>query len=239
MDSSDFNITLDIHDMSSPVSLNVKQGDSSRRICVNLMENGVPYKIDPDCSAVFSGRKPDGNVVWNSCSIEGNRIIYEITPQTTVVAGIMPCQIRLYGAGNNLISSPDFTLIVDSTVVNNDEIVSTNEITALTELVCEATALIKKLELNASMKVVEISLSADNWIGESAPYAQVVAIDGVTERSAVDLRPSVEQLSIFYEKDLTFVTENEDGVVTVYAIGDKPLNDYVIQATVTETEEIT
>ena len=42
MDSSDFNITLDIHDMSSPVSLNVKQGDSSRRICVNLMENGVP-----------------------------------------------------------------------------------------------------------------------------------------------------------------------------------------------------
>lgn len=81
-------------------------------------------------------------------------------------------------------------------------------------------------------------LGSINWIGESAPYAQVVAIDGVTEWSAVDLRPSVEQLSIFYEKDLTFVTENEDGVVTVYAIGDKPLNDYVIQATVTETEEI-
>ena len=44
----------------------------------------------------------------------------------------------------------------------------------------------------------------------------------------------MEQLAIFYNKDLTFVTENEDGVVTVYAIGQKPTNDYTIQATITE-----
>jgi hypothetical protein len=48
------------------------------------------------------------------------------------------------------------------------------------------------------------------------------------------LTPSAEQLAIFHEKDLAFVTENVDGVVTIYAIGDKPLNDYVIQATLTE-----
>jgi hypothetical protein len=50
----------------------------------------------------------------------------------------------------------------------------------------------------------------------------------------VDLTPSVEQLTIFHDKDLAFVTENEDGTVTVYAIGQKPENDYTIQATIKE-----
>lgn len=84
----------------------------------------------------------------------------------------------------------------------------------------------------ASIGVVE--LLADNWVGSDNLYAQVVDIDGVTEFSQVDLTPSVEQLVVFYEKDLTFVTENDGGVVTVYAIGQKPINDYTIQVTITE-----
>jgi hypothetical protein len=44
----------------------------------------------------------------------------------------------------------------------------------------------------------------------------------------------VEQLAIFHSKDVAFVTENEDGVVTVFAIGDKPALDYTMQAQITE-----
>lgn len=80
----------------------------------------------------------------------------------------------------------------------------------------------------------EVTLIAERWEGSGNLYHQVVDIDGVTENSQVDLTPSVEQLVIFYEKDLTFVTENDDGVVTVYAIGQKPTNDYSIQVTITE-----
>ena len=87
-----------------------------------------------------------------------------------------------------------------------------------------------------SAKIANVNLLAANWIGEASPYAQIVEIDGVTENSQVDLTPSVEQLLIFYEKDLGFVTENEDGVVTIYAIGQKPENDYVMQVTITEVE---
>lgn len=79
-----------------------------------------------------------------------------------------------------------------------------------------------------------VELLADKWLGSDNLYYQVVSIEGVTENSQVDLTPSVEQLVIFYEKDLTFVTENEGGVVTVYAIGQKPANDYVVQVTITE-----
>jgi hypothetical protein len=86
-------------------------------------------------------------------------------------------------------------------------------------------------------KIVTISLPAESWNGDSSPYSQTFeagAISGVSEMSKVDLQPSTEQLEIFHEKDLAFVAENEDGIVTVFCIGQKPVNDYVIQATVTE-----
>jgi hypothetical protein len=85
-----------------------------------------------------------------------------------------------------------------------------------------------------SAMIGEVTLLANKWVGEESPYSQVVEVAGVTKNSQVDLTPSVEQLDTFYEKDLAFVTENDDGVVTVYAIGDKPANDYTIQVTITE-----
>lgn len=83
-------------------------------------------------------------------------------------------------------------------------------------------------------KIAYIELLSANWVGDTSPYSQVVEIEGITPYSQVDLTPSIAQLVIFYEKDLGFVTENEDGIVTVYAIGQKPENDYTIQVTITE-----
>lgn len=85
-----------------------------------------------------------------------------------------------------------------------------------------------------SSRVGEITLLASKWNGSASPYSQVVSVAGVTKNSQVDLTPSVEQLSVFYHKDLAFVTENNNGVVTVYAIGQKPEHDYTIQVTMTE-----
>lgn len=84
-------------------------------------------------------------------------------------------------------------------------------------------------------KIVDVELLAANWVDEEEHlYSQVVEMEGITAYSQVDLTPSKEQLAIFYEKDVAFVTENEDGVVTVFAIGEKPQNDYTIQATIVE-----
>lgn len=90
------------------------------------------------------------------------------------------------------------------------------------------------MENTVGAKVGEVTLLAAKWAGSGSLYSQVVTIDGVTEHSQVDLTPDVAQLVVFYEKDLTFVTENEGGIVTVYAIGQKPTNDYTIQVTITE-----
>ena len=90
----------------------------------------------------------------------------------------------------------------------------------------------------SSARIAYIDLLAANWQVDEATgaYCQIVEIDGVTECSQVDLTPSVEQLVIFYDKDLGFVTENDGGEVKIYAIGQKPENDYTIQVTITEVQ---
>ena len=93
---------------------------------------------------------------------------------------------------------------------------------------------ITKLHVNTVIALAEIKLPASAWKGEESPYSQVVSLTGVGEKSMVNLQPSVEQLKIFQDKEIAFSTENDGGVVTVYVFGDKPMNDYNIQATITE-----
>lgn len=90
------------------------------------------------------------------------------------------------------------------------------------------------IDTGSKLAIGYVELIADKWVGNTSPYYQVVEVPGATPYSQVGLNPSVDQLAIFHDKDLTFVTENDDGVVTVYAIGDKPLNDYTIQVTIKE-----
>jgi hypothetical protein len=104
------------------------------------------------------------------------------------------------------------------------------------EALAKSEAFIEKITplLRGGIRIGEITLTAAGWSGEDNLYSQVVTPEGVTANSQVDLTPSAEQLAVFYEKDISFVTENDNGVVTVYVIGQKPQNDYTIQITITE-----
>ena len=104
------------------------------------------------------------------------------------------------------------------------------------EYVMDAKKYIDSLVTAPQARLADITLRASAWAGSNSLYSQVVSIPGITKYSKVDLLPSVEQLAIFFNKNVAFVTENEDGVVTVHAIGDKPTLDYTMQAQITEVE---
>lgn len=99
---------------------------------------------------------------------------------------------------------------------------------------------------NPTRSFVNISGGAYNWFSEKVTdsnnnvigsrYGQVVTVNNavITPNSKVDLQITSEQMVVFHEKDLAFVAENDNGVVTVYCIGSIPQNDYTIQAVVTE-----
>lgn len=93
---------------------------------------------------------------------------------------------------------------------------------------------------------VNILGGQNNWIAEDVTdsegnvigsrYGQVVNVNNavITPHSKVDLQVTSEQMVVFYEKDLAFVTENDGGVVTVYCVGNIPEHSYKVQVTVTE-----
>lgn len=132
-----------------------------------------------------------------------------------------------------------------SSGIDNGEVIAEDYSDILADWEARIDAVEKYLKENPFEAVAKaaigfVELLADNWIGDENLYSQVVSVktlDGaniVTENSQVDLTPSVEQLASFYHKDLALVAENDGGEVTVYAIGQKPMNDYTIQVTITE-----
>ena len=95
--------------------------------------------------------------------------------------------------------------------------------------------IVNTLYAKSLVRTVNINLPASGWIkADDSQHYQVVSVDGITEHSKVDLQPTLEQLTVFYEKDITFVAVNDGGTVYVYCIGQKPANNYTLQATVTE-----
>lgn len=105
-------------------------------------------------------------------------------------------------------------------------------------------AIMRTLTLNGVTYAVEssvptaktVTLKASDWLGDTSPYSQVVAIGDVTPMTKVDLQPTVAQLNDLHVMSIGFFAVNEDGVVTVYAVGNKPAVDFVIQVTLTEVE---
>ena len=146
MNPSYYRISLDVHDATSQLSFSIKKGDTSRRLLISLMDNGVPYVIEQDCYAVFSARKPDGKIVFNDCTIKDNMIIYDVTAQTTLVEGRLDCEITLYGANEQQITSPRFTMIVYASVFTEEEVESSDEYKSLATLIGEGYALVTEVE---------------------------------------------------------------------------------------------
>lgn len=139
MNASIYRISLNIQEVHSSVCLDVKRGDTKRTLHITLMDGDFPYKISEECYAVFTAIKPDGKKVFNHCAINGNTIIYELTPQTVAVDGFAECEIKLYGRDDSLLTSACFGIVVNGTVYNEgDEIESETEVEAFTHMMSVA-----------------------------------------------------------------------------------------------------
>lgn len=130
-------MNLDLQQTDMQITLRAKRGDTGRLLRITLSNEGVPYWIAPDCYAVFTGKKPDGTVIYNQCEIENNEIRYRFTEQTCAVPGRIPAEIRLYGTEGKLLTTAGFLLEVHDTVYHPEDVLSQDEMDALDSLVLE------------------------------------------------------------------------------------------------------
>ena len=255
MNKATYRFSLDVNKTNSQILLQTKKASTGRTMQVTLFESVLPYKIAEDCYAVFRAEKPDGTVIFNDCVIKDNKIIYDITLQTVSSVGLVQCEITLYDVNGKQLTSPHFELLVEETTQNDDDIESSDEFSALTNIIGKLGNIdyLIKLQVEKTLqeallnggeipdvkdlyrrRLVDVPLTAARWIGSASPWTQRVDIEGITEKSQLNLTLDTEQYNDFYSENIGILTENESGKITVYAYGNKPSKDYVLQGYIEE-----
>jgi len=171
-------ITLDICSAAVRETVPVKQGDTGRCIRITLVQGDFPYPLPPDCYAVFTARKSDGTILFNHCEIQENALLLTLTQQTTAVAGRLKCEIKLYGADDSLITTAAFRIVVEGAVYEDGRVESTDEFSALTHLMAEATC------LNYTARETAIAGAEAVWNAQNALTEADIAITGANTAAA-------------------------------------------------------
>ena len=271
MNKSVYRFTLDIHKTGSQVMLTTKKGSTGRQLKMSLAEGFYPYEIADDCYAVFRAKKADGTILYNNCVIEENIIIYDFTDQTVSTNGMMDCEVTLYASNGTQITSPSFNILVDETTQEDDDIESSDEYGALTDIIGklgnidklikkEAEEAVQAAILNGGIipgpggtvggtekRLINITFPANGWLdatgwmdndwsGEDEVYVQPFYIFGLTERSQVNIALDVGQYQELSSAGIALITENNNGNVSIYAIGSRPSKDYSMQLVIEEVE---
>lgn len=252
MDSSIFRRSLDIHQQTTQTHLAVRKGDTARKIVAALSDGGRPYSIEEGCYAVFKGKKPDGNVLYNNCTIENNCIVYEFTEQTAASAGYMPCEFQLYGPDGKIVTSPKFSLIVSGLVYDDSEVESSSEFTALAKAMTEVAEL-KATGLRGdegpmgpqgpmgpAALHITVSYDGEKYVADKA-YAEILEAAGKHQPMYVLMEPymlgveAVSQSSALFQMnngaEYRRVVIQEDGTVSIsdgMFATKKDLTDYAL-----------
>lgn len=231
MNYSTYRISLDIHKPDSNVVLNAKRGDTNRKIFISLTDGSVPYHISEECYAVFTATKPDGKIVYNECTIEDCVIIYKFTDQTVAAEGMMDCEIKLYGADNELITSPRFIIMVHGTVYDEgDEVESSDEFSALTKLVADAQQAADK----ANGAAEKAAHTAKNLMVVGQANGSNIYLDDATDQYLVGLRifgKTTQDGTPTPDAPVDAVSSAEGGSITVRACGKNLLQCTAASAT--------
>ena len=215
MNDSIKRISLDIHSTSSGETVNAKRGDTARKLIISLVDGGLPYSIGEDCYAVFTGKKPDRNVVFNDCTIKDNTISYQFTEQTVAVEGRVNCEIKLYGADGKLITSPKFTINVFGTVYNEgDEVESSDEFNALTNLMAETQKAVKEAQdaIEDAQEAIKVAQEMEASLLITDASGSPIAIDNAAEHSLIGLR--------IFGKTTQDGTPTPDAPIDLVSVGD-------------------
>ena len=185
MNVLDYRVSLDMFDTLSQITIKAKKGDSACKIHITLTKQGKIYKMSEGCYATLSAKKSDGNFIYDKCTIENNTIVYNFLSsvdengvcQVSACEGIVECEVTLYKADSEQLTSPRFTLFVDGTVYNGEEISSSSESDVLKEFIrytkSELTKKSGVWQPNTEYKVGDIVLG-NLWVDEFPNYITVM-----------------------------------------------------------------
>lgn len=136
-------ITLDINNHKTYEYMYSKQFDEGRQVVFRITKDGLPFDTT-GYKATFQMKKPDGTVVINDYDISDGTFTVTLTNQMTICTGNrIPFQIQLIQVTDDLSESPVILttvtgyLKVSESVVQPDDVISSDEFNALTHALIE------------------------------------------------------------------------------------------------------
>lgn len=179
-------IVLDLLGGTIQPSIKAKQNDKNSRYIEAFLYSGSEI-FTPESGALFAFRykKPDGTAGFYDAlpdnspaiTVSGNAIAVEIVEQVLTVAGCVQCEINIYNAASEKLTTFTFEIVVEKSVLTDAEIISSNYYNVLTAQVSaalqyknEATASAAEAAESASEAAMTLASSVKS-INEKTPNA--------------------------------------------------------------------
>ena len=130
-------VVLNLSRYNENVVVSANRGDlNSRTIVFSFVDDYGDYILPEGIVAKIKGTRPDGAAIYENCTIDGNNVIYEITPYVLSVSGNVKAKISLETSdASQILSTVAFTIHISKDPYSEDAIIMTDEFSALNELI--------------------------------------------------------------------------------------------------------
>lgn len=141
------NITLDLLETGVKVIVKAKQNDrNTRYIAAHLYAGNVTFPVPSGTEIAFRYKKPDGTAGFYDAlpdnspaiTVSGNTVTVELVEQVLTVAGCVHCEINMYNAASEKLTTFTFEIAVEESVLTDAEIISSDYYNVLTEQIAKA-----------------------------------------------------------------------------------------------------
>lgn len=165
------NITLDLLETGSPVIIKAKQNDrNTRYIAAHLYVDGLAYPVPSGTEIAFRYKKPDGTAGFYDAlpnnspaiTISGNTVTVELVEQVLTVAGCVHCEINMYNAASEKLTTFTFEISVEESVLTDAEIISSDYYNVLTAEIAKALQAVTDATEQAENAAQSAQDAADN-----------------------------------------------------------------------------
>lgn len=180
------NITLDLLETGSPVIIKAKQNDrNTRYIAAHLYVDGLTYPVPSGTEIAFRYKKPDGTAGFYDAlpdnspaiTVSGNTVTVELVEQVLTAAGCVHCEINMYNAASEKLTTFTFEISVEESVLTDAEITSsdyynvlTAEIAKALQAVTDATEQAENAAQSAQEAADSAAMSKDWAAGQPVTY---------------------------------------------------------------------
>ena len=171
----------------------VKAGDKDSRVLdITPLNSGLPYTIPAGVKVVFAAKKPDKTEILNDASINTKTGHIEVTlsEQTLAAEGILVCEVGLYSANGEFLSSQHFYLKASPFAIT--DVASGNEYNTLVVALLSVDEKIREAEkaianANAATSAANTATTSANAAAELANAKAAIADEKATEANNVNI----------------------------------------------------